>query len=164
MVLNYKQVERYIKFPVYSLPSGEWELADGLFFVDGELYDDKNMKGETLGIRRLQSPHRIARLNRSLYNLISLVKQNNKYFIDSNGVAFIYEKTIYCQLKYYKIRRVDRKDVASVLWLKGVSSPFQILRPPEPGMEWAGILHFGKLPWKLYEYSENKLFDTRRKV
>ena len=39
-----------------------------------------------------------------------------------------------------------------------------ILKPPAAGMEWAGILHLHGLPWMLYEYSDTKLKDTRRKV
>ena len=47
-----------IKWPVYVLHSDEIEERDGLLFCDTEIVDDKNMKGETLGLRRLQSPHK----------------------------------------------------------------------------------------------------------
>jgi hypothetical protein len=33
-----------------------------------------------------------------------------------------------------------------------------------PEFAWAGILHLNNAPWVLYEYSENKESDTRRKV
>ena len=57
IILNYKTISR-VEFPVFVLPSDNWEKLDGLFFVDGELIDDKNMPGQTLGIRRLQTPYR----------------------------------------------------------------------------------------------------------
>ena len=47
-----------IKWPVYVLHSDEIEERDGLLFCDTQIVDDKNMKGETLGIRRLQTPHK----------------------------------------------------------------------------------------------------------
>jgi hypothetical protein len=67
-------------------------------------------------------------------------------------------------LKYLKIQKVILKDTASLLLIKGVSTPFTVPRPPSYGYDWAGILHVQKLPWMLYEYSETKLKDTKRKV
>ena len=79
-------------------------------------------------------------------------------------MPFIYEKTQFCKLKYYKIRRVEHREVASLLWVHKVTIPFTIPRPPYEGRSWAGILHQGDAPWMLYEYAEEKLKDTRRKV
>jgi hypothetical protein len=59
MVITYSKVNK-IKFPVYVIPSGNWEKTDGLLFLEGELVDDKNMPGATLGIRRMQTPHKFA--------------------------------------------------------------------------------------------------------
>lgn len=166
MVITYS-TSRTIKFPVYKIESSNWELADGLLFLEGKLLDDRNMPGETLGIRRIQTPYSkdsLYKLHSAIYSLQGILKQNSKTFVDSNGVPFIYEKTVFSELKYYKIKKVERKEVASLLWLEGVNFPFTIPRPPEEGMLWAGVLHFGGLPWVLYEYSEEKLKDTRRKV
>jgi hypothetical protein len=147
------------------LPSSNWEKVDGLLFVDNEIVDDKNMPGDTLGVRRIQSPHKnMLPLKKQLINHQGILKQSTRYFIDSNGVPFIYEKTLMCKLSYYKIKKIQKKEVASVLWLKGINSPFTIPRPPEDGMLWAGVLHYHGLPWFLYEYSETKKPDTRRKV
>jgi len=100
----------------------------------------------------------------SLGSLVGILKQTSKTFIDSRGVPFLYEKTRSCSLRYYRIKRVEQKDSASVLWLKGVSFPFKVPRPPTTNLQWAGILHLGNRPWLLYEYSQEKLADTRRKV
>lgn len=164
MVITLKTVNK-IKFPVYVIPSGNWDSADGLLFLDGELVDDKNMPGATLGVRRLQTPHKkLLRLTKQLSTHIGLLKQPTRTFIDSNGTPFIYEKTKMCTVKYFRIKRIERKEVATVLWVQGVPSPFTVPRPPEDGMLWAGILHYHGLPWLLYEYSETKKPDTRRKV
>lgn len=164
MVITFRGIKN-VCFPVYTLPSNEWELADGLFFVDGRLVDDRNMPGKTLGLRRLQTPHKeLMPIRRKLDTLSGMIKQSNNCFIDTLGRPFIYEKTLNCKLSYYLIKKIDRKDVASLLWVKGVNFPFTIPRPPEDGMNWAGILHYHGLPWILYEYSETKLKDTRRKV
>lgn len=57
MILSFKDISR-IKFPVYVLPSSNWQETDGLLFLDGKILDDRNMSGATLGIRRLQTPHK----------------------------------------------------------------------------------------------------------
>ena len=45
-----------LEFPIFLLDSGNWELADGILFLDGQVLDDRNQSGATLGARRLQSP------------------------------------------------------------------------------------------------------------
>jgi len=164
MVITYKNIAK-LRFPVYLLKSGNWDYADGLLFLEGKLLDDKNMPGDTLGIRRAQTPQRGQEgLKKAIVSPNGLLKQSTKYFIDTNGMPFIYEKTVFCKLKYFKITKIDRKDVASIIWVKGCKFPFTVPRPPEVGMTWAGILHLHGLPWMLYEYSDEKLKDSRRKV
>jgi hypothetical protein len=85
-------------------------------------------------------------------------------YIDSRGKLFKYEKSKFCTLKYYKINRIERKRVASILWLHGVNVPFDIPRPPEDKYRWAGVLHIDGDPWILYDYAEEKKPDTRRKI
>ncbi len=92
------------------------------------------------------------------------MKQSTPYFVDNKGVPFIYEKTVYAALKYMKIRKVERKKIATLIWVKGHNAPFTVPRPPEDGKSWAGILHLHGLPWMLYEYADEQLKDTRRKV
>ena len=164
MVIQYKNINK-VRFPVYAMPSGNWHRQDGLLFLDGVILDDRNMSGDTLGIRRLQTPHKtIYPLKHQIDNFRGLIKSREKYFVDTNGTPFIYEKTQFCKLKYYKIKSVKQKEVASTLWLHGVKHPFVIPRPPAPEVRYAGVLHYGSLPWVLYEYSEEPKKDTRRKV
>ena len=164
MIITYRDVQ-HVTFPVYQIPSDNWNYSDGLLFVDDLLVDDTNQPGETLGLRRMQTPFKdIMRLNRALVNHVGIIKQTKKTFIDSRGMPFIYEKTQFCKLKYYKISRVEHREVASLLWVHKVTIPFTIPRPPYEGRSWAGILHIEDAPWMLYEYAEEKLKDTRRRV
>ena len=126
MVIQYKSLNK-IKFPVYILPSGNWERQDGLLFLDGQIVDDRNMSGDTLGLRRLQSPHKnFHALNKQIDNFRGILKSKEKHFIDTNGTPFIYEKTEFCKLKYYRIKSVVQKDTCSLLKLDGVKQPFVI--------------------------------------
>lgn len=164
MVIQYKNINK-VRFPVYILPSGNWDRQDGLLFLDGTIVDDKNMRGDTLGIRRIQTPHsNLYPLLKQVDDFRGLVKSNEKHFVDTNGTPFIYEKTEFCKLKYYKIKSVVQKDTVSLLKLDGVKQPFVIPRPPASEMRYAGVLHYRARPWVLYEYSEDRCLDTRRKV
>ena len=164
MVITYKTIGQ-IAFPAFPLPSSNWEEQDELLYLDNKLLDDKNMKGKTLGRRRLQTPFKeLFPLKAAVTDKIGLIKNNKNIFIDNYGVPFIYEKTHSASLRYYKIRKVERKNSASVVWLKGINFPFKIPRPPSVDTSWAGVLHLSGIPWMLYEYSEFKKSDTRRKV
>lgn len=164
MVITLKNYKK-IRFPVYKIDSFNYERVDGLLFIDNKLVDDKNMKGETLGVRRIQTPHTdLYVLNKKIDTLIGILKQDSKTFIDSNGVPFIYEKTKFCKLKYHRIHKIELKESQSLLWLKGINFPMHIPRPPAYAMKWAGLLYYENLPWLLYEYSEDKKKDRRKKV
>jgi hypothetical protein len=164
IILNYKTISR-VEFPVFVLPSDNWEKLDGLFFVDGELIDDKNMPGKTLGIRRLQTPYReIGLLRHTAKNFLAVIKSKAKYFIDNLGRPFIYEKTKMVKVKYHRIKQVDKKIKASVLHLEGMRTPFTVPRPPKEGKIWVGVIYLDVIPWMLYEYSAEKKADTRRKI
>jgi len=164
MVITYKDF-KLLNFPLFLLGSSDWETADGLLFLEGQVLDDKNMPGETLGLRRMLSHHKNQyELKNMITSVNGLMKQTTKYFIDNTGNPFVYEKTQFAKLKYLKIKKVEPKTKACLLWLHGCSFPFTIPRPPETGFIWAGILHIHNKPWVLYEYAEEKLKDTRRKV
>ena len=164
MIVTYRQISQ-IAFPVFRLPSGNWQLIDGLLFLDHLIIDDRNMPGRTLGARRLQTEHEnLVPLKHCLDSHLAIIKQGTRYFVDNNGKPFIYEKTKLCSLKYYKIRKVEQKTVASILWLKDLRRPFTIPRPPPSECTWAGLLHLNGLPWMLYDYSEEQQANGRRKV
>jgi hypothetical protein len=164
MILTYKQIHK-ITFPAYRLPSDNWYSQDGLLFVDDILVDDKNMSGDTLGKRRLQTYFKdLLVLKRAVDNTTALIKQPGGPFIDSAGKCFLYEKTKFGRVEYFEIKDIDYRGNLCVLRAKGINSAFTIPRPPKPGFTWVGILHLDGLPWVLYEYAESKLDSIRRKV
>jgi len=163
LIITYKDVPR-VTFPVFKLPSSNWYREDGLLFVDDKIVDDCNMHGATIGIRRMQSHMDLMPLKKSIDTHLGMIKQKENTYIDTAGNPFIYEKTEFAQLRYLRIKRIDYKTKACLLWLYDCSFPFTIPRPPETGYTWAGILHIKNYPWLLYEYSKEKIKDTRRKI
>jgi len=166
MVLTFENMEK-VAFPVFKLPSSNWELTDGLLWCDGLLLDDKNMPGNTLGARRLQSPWKNqVELKKSIPSLIGILKQSSgrNGYIDSKGRPFLYQKTLMCQLRFFKIKEVMLKESASVLKVQGIPTLFTIPRPPPARARYAGILYLRSYPWLLYEYSEVDRKNTLRKV
>lgn len=164
MVITLKEIKN-VEFPVYVLPHQDWSFSDGLMFLDGRVVDDRNMKGKTLGIRRLQTSYpSMLPLRRQIDSFNGLLKQNQNTFIDTKGRPFIYEKTTWCQLRYSRITKKELRDEYCLLWVDNVSTPFSVPRPPEPGMGYAGILYLSGLPWILYEYADSQKKRARRKV
>lgn len=165
VVLTFKEINQ-IDFPVFKLESQNIDKQDGIVFIDGFVLDDRNMSGKKLGQRRMQTPLRnLYELRASINGVVGLAKQvGNNAYIDSSGRIFIYEKTLFCKLQYHRITKVSLKDTASSVHLKGIQQAFQVPRPPHPDMNWAGVLYFHGLPWKLYEFSENHKPTARKKI
>lgn len=165
MVITYKNLQS-INFPCFEIPSGDITVRDGLVFLNGKILDDRNMKGETLGIRRLQTPHKnLLKLKYSFDSPIGIFKNKGTLrYVDDKGKVFIYTKTKFCNVVYHKIKKIDRKEKASILWVHGVSFPFIIPRPPSMEYLWAGILYLKNKPWMLYDYSAERLKSYRRKI
>lgn len=153
---------RNIRFPIYVV-SEEPEEIDGLILIGDQVVDDKNMPGDTIGIRRLQTPMKsIYPLRYQIEDHVGMIKHRGKHFIDTNGVYWYDEKTQTASLKYHKVRKVEKKDIASVVWFKDVPFPFVEARPPTGS--WAGILYKQGIPWKIWEYTDEKKRDTWKKI
>jgi hypothetical protein len=164
MIISYKSLDK-VQFPVFKLPSDNWSIDDGLFTVDGMLIDDKNMPGDTLGMRRIQTPLVLGKLNQSINSITGIIKnKTNTAYIDSKGRYFVYEKTKMCTLKYHKITQVVRKGHGCSVHVFGVQAGFAVPRPPESDIEFVGVLYFHKLPWKLYEFSTDRKKNRKVKI
>lgn len=164
MLVTYRTLKN-VTFPAYLLHSSNWDLRDGMLFLDNQVLDDRNMPGDTLGKRRLQTPFRgLYQIKKAVMSPVGIVKQSNQAYIDNLGKIFIYEKTRMVPLKYHKIRKVELKETYSLVWIMGFNFSFKVPRPPKSEYTWAGVLHVDGFPWLLYEYSKEKLKDTQRKI
>jgi len=162
MVITYN-TQNKLKYPVYLLPSDNWDRRDGLLFLDRKVLDDSNQPGDNLGLRRMQTPFKdLFRINRMATDWVSILKSENKHFIDSNGVCFTYVKTLFVELRYLYIKDVVKRKRSCIL--KVVGGQFIIPRPPSSVIKYAGVLHHEGYPWALYNYSELKLKSGKRKV
>lgn len=162
--MNFQQIFQ-IQFPVYVLHSDEIEERDGLLFCDTQIVDDKNVKGSSIGIRRLKTPHKnLYPLKYMLEDFRSMIQHRGDDYIDSNGKYFHYEKTTPVKLDSIKIEKVERKGAASLIWLEKVPFPFTVKRPPSLEMKYAQVLMVSNKPSILWSYSEVKQKRTWRKV
>ncbi len=153
------------KFPLYVVHTDEVMEADGILWIEDQVLDDKNMSGETLGKRRLQTPMKsLYPLRYMINDEIELIKHQGKFFIDSKGEFIIYEKTEKVQLKYHKILKVERLRGRSIIKVKDIPFPFDILRPTSSEEKWAGVLYRKGIPWKLYETVKERKNNTWRKI
>jgi hypothetical protein len=167
MVLTYKNFKDIV-FPCWEMPDGEISEKDGLVFLNGKILDDLNMPTPRMGLRRAMSPQNkknFINLKYSAPSVLTLIKnKGNKRYVDSAGKIFIYRKSKFCKLNYLKIKKIERKTKASLVWVNKHNSPFIVPRPPDYKYSWAGVLYLNSKPWILYEYSETKQKSVRRKV
>jgi hypothetical protein len=163
MIYTYKDIPKIV-FPIYRLFSDNWHTTDGLVYVDNIIVDDRNMPGDSLGLRRLQSSMGPFLTLRKGTSSISTMLIKYKHFIDSSGALITYEKTKYQHLKCFKIQKVELKDTASLIWLKDISTPFIRDRPPPPGAGYARVLYFNKTPWIIYDFTASISEDSRRMI
>lgn len=161
--LNYKQVCRNIIFPVYTINSEEIYKQDGLIFLDGRIIDDRNQDGDTIGKRRLATEHKVASLGKVCFSYVEMLNSKKTRFIDTYGRAFIYERTKVVRVESHRINKKIAKDTFTLLFLKNINCPYVVPRYPHTE-EWAQILMYNKLPWKLYSLSEEPVPTFKRKI
>ena len=154
-----------IKFPVFTVHTDEILFIDGILWVGNQVLDDTNMKGKSLGMRRLQTPMTsIYPLKYMIKNIRSYLDHQGKYYIDTTGRFFRKIKTTKVELKYHKIIKVEQKEVVSVLWVKDCPFPFTIDRPIADSETWVGLLYRQGLPWLVYDTSPEKKKNSWRKI
>ena len=78
-----------LKFPLFVVHTDNVELVDGLLWIEGEVLDDTNMKGDTIGKRRLQSPMKsMYPLKYMIEDIPDLLNHQGKHYIDNSGFFF----------------------------------------------------------------------------
>jgi hypothetical protein len=163
-ILTYRTILTKVRFPVYAVLGldDSW-IEDGLVFHNGLVLDDRNQPFDTIGLRRLHTPHKKKQITKVYFDFIELLDAKPTQFIDTNGVLFEYEKTVFCDVQSYKINKKFAKDTHTILFCKGINNPYVLKRYPH-AEEWAQILCYGSLPWKLYSLSQDKIDTFKRKI
>lgn len=161
--LPFNKVLRLVKFPVYGLNTDEVYLRDGLLLANELVIDDTNQPGDTLGKRRLLTPHKKKPLTKTYTEFIDLVKENPAFLVDNNGKPFKYQKTVSQVVKSFRIKKRELKDTYTRIWLQDVNFAV-IIREPAYEMQWAQMLCLNNNPWLLYSLSEEKMKDFRKKI
>ena len=93
-----------------------------------------------------------------------MTKHRGKFYVDSNGKFFTYEKSKKAILKYHAIDKIQSKDVMTLVWISGIPFPFEVARPPLLTDRYAGILYVNNRPSFIYEITDTKKKDTWRKI
>ena len=145
--------DKYFQFPVYPIGSYlDIFEQDGLVYLlrnydtDYKVLDNKNLEGDTLGLRRIKIPKKQkASLKSVIYNLESLIRYTgtSRKFIDNNGRVFEYKRTKFYYIYSYRILKVTESDSKYIVHLKNypqrfltdehVTSDYVLLMNTEPG-------------------------------
>ena len=161
-----------IVFPVFSLPICKHTIYTeyNITYIKTprtlKILDNKNIEGETLGIRRskINSPE-LYKPKHVYFSLAQLIKAKGNKFIDSMGSIFTYKKTEYVPLKYFEVIDIKKIDYTySYLKLKNIDYKVKIRTSPHIyGISYVGILFtkFGLIP---FDYSPVKKENSRRKI
>lgn len=154
------------RYPVYVI-HGEPEELDNMLWLEDQVIDDRNMLGDSLGKRRLQTPMKsIYPLKYQCDDEVAMLKHRGKHFVDSDGKYFYNEKLNRVPLKYFKIKKVIKKVKFAQIWFnpKEIGLPFSVVRPPKAEETWAGVIFKNNIPYAIWEFSTERKKDTWRKI
>lgn len=128
--------------------------------------DDLNQPGETIGSRRLSSPHELAKLYVCANDFLDLVtdKSTGRTYIDNKGRIFNYTKTVYGKVHSKYIENLEYRDIASIVSLKDCPIKFAVKRPPNKGERWAEVLYLGNYPVGILDLSNEYKTPYKKKV
>lgn len=165
----YKTIKDFkkLQFPLYVIPSDNWDITDGIVFIEGQIVDDLNRSGKSIGLRRLQSGRPgLLKLKNPLFLVSDVILSKKNHFISSCGQPFTYNKTGFQKLKYHRVKGFDSRETFSFVWLSDVSIPFEIPRPPSDlnKVVWARVLYYKEHPWMIYDYHLYEGKPSRIKV
>ena len=103
-----------LKFPIYPIHTDEILSVDGLLWIEDQVLDDRNMKGDTLGLRRLQSPMKsMYPIKYMIQDIPSYLAHQGKFYIDNSGYFFVKEKKRNITKKTNNARSVQKKEHTS---------------------------------------------------
>jgi hypothetical protein len=153
-----------IAWPVFRLGEHKPTIESGVIFYSKEyldvesqelrlglrVVDDKNINKPTLGLRRLELRKdrkvNMFVIKRAIYFLSDLIKlaKQTTWFIDNHGHIFQYKKITRAKLVCRRIKKVfPARDIGCIIQVEGLDTRFKLLRHPNNGEQYAGILQWG---------------------
>lgn len=173
-----------IAWPVFKLGEHKPHQQDGVVFYSKQyqdkddstsiqvglrIVDDKNILGDTLGLRRLklrESKVKLFYIRSAIYMLKDLIKLSKQttWWIDSKGTVFQYKKSTRAKLTCKRVKKyIPGEVVGCIVEVEGLSQRFKLMYHPKNGEQWAGVLQWG-LSYILYGIYTEPFKNTYRLV
>lgn len=159
-----------IEFPIFTITPTYKRIWDefGVKYIETDsgtyILDNKNMKGDNLGERRLRIKNGSRYIPRKVYHSITqLIKSNNKTYIDNTGSVFTYRKTRNVPLRYYKVMDVVHREEGCILLIKNINFKLRVSCKDAYDIKYIGLLNTDT-GYILYDTSDEKKKDTTRKI
>lgn len=159
-----------IVFPIFTISNNyvkTW-VEDNITYIqtDSGVYvlDNKNIRGNTLGQRRLRINYsKLYMPRQTLHNIPQLLHSRYNVFIDNLGTIFKYKKVKLVPLRYHKVSQIIKTPEGCVLHFNDINNPIKVEASIAYGIEYVGFLHTD-IGYITYEYSETLKKNTRRKI
>ncbi len=171
-----------ISFPVYKLGREKPEIENGRAFYyyrksveEGvneysyQVLDDKNVKGDTLALRRLGMKAKditLRKLSKAIFFIGDMIKiaDGITWFIDSSGFIFQYKKHKLAKLKFYRIKKlIPISSGGCLVEIYNELARYKSLYYPTPDKAYVGILEFDGMRL-LYGFYQTEMRSSIRKV
>lgn len=162
-----------IQYPIYGISSKYKKIWNefNVLYIKTEsgtyILDNKNVPGNTLGIRRLNIKNNETSLyipRKICHNLEQLLHSKYKHFIDNSGTCFTYKKTETVPLKYHKVEKVvELKDGTCMIVLHSIDFPQKVNCRRAYATSYVGVL-YTKYGYLLYSFEEEYKNNTTRKI
>jgi len=160
-----------LSYPVYKLRKyNSMEEVDKVLHIDtffnSYILDNKNLKGDTLGQRRLRmNEATLYPLKNKINNPIGFIgqKDSSGTYIDNSGKIFKYKKTLFVPLTYHTITSVDYLEGVGInINVFGIDTPI-IVNKRYVSEEFVGLLYWlgGYI---VYELTNEIKKNTRIKI
>ncbi len=157
MLITYKTVNK-VRFPVYKILDTYVIEGKRILTERGRIVDDKNLPGDSLGVRRLYIKDKDkAALNNFIPDYLTLLKSGVKRFIDSNGNIHRYNKTKVCKIKVHEIEKIDKRGNHSLIYLKYLDFPILYRSSIPSHYSHAEIVYIDSFPWTIYNFLDSEI-------
>jgi len=157
-----------VEFPIFTIPAkvGEIKESGNIIYFRDKIIDNRNLSGKDLASRRLKIPRGDRYpLRQALLNIRAVVKSGTKYFIDSKGGLFRYQKTKFYNVIYRKVISILNTNEL-IIFVEGIDT-YITLSPLQYNYitvnHYLGLIELNP-GFLIYEVSETRKKDTRKKL